>query len=160
MEFRLAETSEYAAVAELTVAAYVGGGFVPPDADYVQELGNTAARALDSEVWVAVQEGQLVGAVTNCPPGSSHREIAQVGEGEFRMLAVAESARGRGVGEALVRLCLERSRGAGDHGMALSTMAEMTGAHRIYERLGFTRSPRDDWSPGQGVLLLAFRLAY
>jgi ribosomal protein S18 acetylase RimI-like enzyme len=160
MELRRADPSEYAAIADLTVAVYVGGGFIPADADYVEELRNTAARAADSEVWVAVEGEMLLGAVTNCPPGSSHRELAQFGEGEFRMLAVAQEARGRGVGEALVRLCLERSRAAGDRGMALSTMAEMTGAHRIYARLGFARVPEADWSPHRDVCLLAFRLAY
>jgi hypothetical protein len=34
----------------------------------------------------------------------------------------------------------------------------MTAAHRIYERLGFTRIPERDWSPVPGVDLLAYRL--
>ncbi len=160
MELRLADEADYDAVAELTVAVYVAGGFIPAEADYVHELRDTAARAVDSEVWVAVEDGRLLGAVTHCPAGSAHREIARVGEGEFRMLAVAEDARGRGVGEALVRLCVERSKAAGDHGMALSTMEQMTGAHRIYARLGFSRVPEKDWSPVPGVCLLAFRLEY
>jgi len=160
MEIRLATPSEHATVGDLTVAVYVGGGFIAPEADYVHQLRDTAARARESEVWVAVEDGELLGAVTNCPEGSGHREIAKEGEGEFRMLAVAEAARGRGVGESLVRHCLERSKAAGDHGMALSTMAQMTDAHRVYTRLGFSRVPEQDWSPVSGVCLLAFRLAY
>ncbi len=160
MELRRADPSEYAAVGDLTVAAYVGGGYLPPDADYVEELRDTAGRAVHSEIWIAVQDGQLLGSVTSCPLGSPHRELAGEDEGEFRMLAVAESARGRGVGEALIRLCIERSREAGDRGMALSTMDQMTGAQRIYGRLGFVRVPEADWSPHGDVLLLAFRLTY
>ncbi len=34
----------------------------------------------------------------------------------------------------------------------------MRAAHRIYERLGFTRDPERDWSPLPGVELLAFAL--
>lgn len=160
MEIRLAEPSDYAAVADLTVAVYVGDGFISPDADYVHRLRDTASRAVDSEVWVAVEGGVLLGSVTNCPVGSGHREIAGDGEGEFRMLAVAEAARGRGVGEALVRHCIARSQATGDHGMALSTMDRMSGAHRVYGRLGFVRAPDKDWSPVEGVCLLAFRLTY
>ena len=40
--------------------------------------------------------------------------------------------------------------------MALSSLHEMTGAHRIYERLGYVRLPDRDWSPYQDVHLIAF----
>jgi hypothetical protein len=40
--------------------------------------------------------------------------------------------------------------------MVLSSLAEMTDAHRIYSRLGYARDPRRDWSPAPGVHLLAF----
>jgi ribosomal protein S18 acetylase RimI-like enzyme len=74
------------------------------------------------------------------------------------MLAVAPEAQGRGVGAALVGFLLDRYRQRGLHGVALSTLAEMTTAHRIYERLGFTRAPEHDWSPLPGVRLIAFHL--
>ncbi len=160
MEIRLVEESEYGAVSALVVSVYVDGGFIPVEADYVNELRDTAGRAADSEVWVAVEDGLVLGTVTNCPAGSTHREVARQGEGEFRMLAVEPAARGRGLGELLVRHCLTRSQAAGDHAMALSTMEEMTGAHRIYGRLGFVRTPEKDWTPGRNVCLWAFRLDY
>ena len=72
------------------------------------------------------------------------------------MLAVAPEARGRGVGQALVQHCLDRSRALGYAGVRMSTMDRMTTAHRVYERLGFTRAPEDDWAPAPGVLLLAY----
>ena len=40
----------------------------------------------------------------------------------------------------------------------LSTQAEMKAAHRIYERLGFLRTPERDWSPVPGVDLLTYVL--
>ena len=160
MEIRLVRESEYAAVSALVLSVYVGDGFIPVEADYVNELRDTAGRAHDSEVWVVVDGGVILGTVTNCPEGSTHREIAGPGEGEFRMLAVDQAARGRGLGEMLVRHCLARSRAAGDHAMALSTMEQMTSAHRIYGRLGFVRTPEKDWTPGRDVCLWAFRLDY
>jgi hypothetical protein len=32
----------------------------------------------------------------------------------------------------------------------------MTSAHRLYERLGFTRLPERDWSPMPGIDLLVY----
>jgi ribosomal protein S18 acetylase RimI-like enzyme len=74
------------------------------------------------------------------------------------MLAVAHGARGRGVGEALVRQCVDRARELGLTGVALSTQPSMGPAHRVYERLGFTRAPERDWQPVPGIRLLAYRL--
>jgi ribosomal protein S18 acetylase RimI-like enzyme len=34
----------------------------------------------------------------------------------------------------------------------------MHAAHRLYERLGFTRVPERDWSPVPGVQLVAYAL--
>ena len=39
-------------------------------------------------------------------------------------------------------------------------MDQMTSAHRVYERLGFTRLPDDDWSPEPGVSLLAYGMRF
>ena len=60
---------------------------------------------------MAADDDRVLGSVTFCPAGSTWREIAWDDEGEFRMLAVAADARGRGVGEALVRACLDGGQG-------------------------------------------------
>lgn len=158
MEIRRARPDELDEVGRLTVEVYVGDGFLHADDDYVLQLGDTARRAAAAEVWVAVADGALLGSVTFCPVGSTYREIGRDDEGEFRMLAVSPSARGRGVGRALVQLCLGRADELGYAGVRMSTMDRMSSAHRVYERLGFTRVPSDDWSPAPGVLLLAYRL--
>ncbi len=100
----------------------------------------------------------MVGTVTYCPPGSPWSELAQPGEGEFRMLAVDPSARRRGVALALVGLCLERASELGCGAVVLSSLPVQRAAHRIYASLGFRRTPERDWSPTEGVELLAFRL--
>jgi hypothetical protein len=65
-------------------------------------------------------------------------------------------ARGRGVGLALVRWCLERARASGARELVLSSATSMRAAHRLYIGLGFTRRPALDWSPMPGLDLLGF----
>ena len=115
-------------------------------------------RARDAELYVAVAGGEVLGCVTFCPNGSPWGEIAEPGEGEFRMLGVAASASGRGIGLALTERCLQRSRELGYHSVVLSSLPGMTTAHRMYERLGFVRTSDRDWSPAPGVLLWAYLL--
>ena len=155
-DLRPVRAEELAAVGQLTADVYIGDGFVVESDGYVEKLADTARRAREAEVWVAVDGEQVLGSVTFVLPGSPYREIARDDEGEFRMLAVDPAARGRGVGQALVELCLRRSRELGYAGVRMSTMDRMTSAHRVYERLGFVRAPQDDWSPVPGVKLLAY----
>jgi GNAT superfamily N-acetyltransferase len=159
MEVRRALPEEYDRVGELTVRAYAAFTLGPAD-PYVARLRDAASRAEGGELWVALDGGRLLGNVTYCPPGSPFREVSRDDEGEFRMLAVDPAARGAGAGTALATLCEERARAHGAVGMALSTLAAMTDAHRIYARLGYARDPGRDWSPLPGVDLIAFSKAF
>jgi GNAT superfamily N-acetyltransferase len=154
---RLAGPEDLPAVGEVTVAAYTDFTLGPDD-PYVARLRDAAARHEQAELWVAEEDGVVLGTVTVCPPGSVWREISGPDEGEFRMLAVAPAARGRGVGEALARHAVARFAEDGVHALVLSSLAAMHAAHRIYERLGFERAPGRDWSPMPGVELLAYEL--
>lgn len=162
---RLAEPADFEAVGELTVAAYVGDGFVHAEDSYVANLRDCERRAREAQLWVAASQsdgqqpdGQVLGTVTYCPAGSPWRELGTSEDGEFRVLAVSPAARGRGVGAALVEHCLALARACGHTRMVLSTLPDQRGAHRIYERLGFTRDPDSDWSPKPGTLLWAYRM--
>jgi ribosomal protein S18 acetylase RimI-like enzyme len=159
-ELRPVRDEELAAVGRLTADAYISDGLLGASDGYVERLTDAENRAREAEVWVAVDGGQLLGSVTFVVPGSPWREIARDDEGEFRMLAVDPAARGRGVGRALVELCLRRARELGYAGVRMSTMDRMTSAHRVYQRLGFRRIPEDDWSPEPGVSLLAYGLRF
>ncbi len=155
VEVRLARTDELEAVGELTVRAYAAYTLGPAD-PYVARLRDATSRATAAELWVAVDGDRLLGSVTCCPPGSAYREVSRPDEGEFRMLAVDPDFRGTGAGTALAAHCEERAREHGAVGMALSSLAAMTAAHRIYTRLGYARDPARDWSPLPGVELVAF----
>lgn len=154
---RRARLEDLAAVGDVTVAAYAEFTLGPDD-PYLDHLRDAARRDREAELWVAEQDGAIVGTVTLTPEGSAWREIGRPGEGEFRMLAVSPAARRQGVGEALSTLVLDRFRELGCHAIVMSSLREMHVAHRVYERAGFARLPERDWSPAAGVQLIAFRM--
>ena len=155
MEIRRIRPSEHAVAGEVCVAAYEA--FLTDAEDFYRErLADVARRDAEAEVWVAVDREEVLGCVTHCPPGSAWREIAHDDEGEFRMLAVAPSAQGRGVGAGLAQHCEDRARGQGAGSMVLSSLPEMRAAHAVYARLGYARLPERDWDPVPGVHLIAF----
>jgi ribosomal protein S18 acetylase RimI-like enzyme len=158
---RRAVPADFDAVGEITARSYVQDGHLPPGVDYIATLRDAGARAREAELWVAVEDGsgQVLGSVTFAAPGTPYAEVSAGDEGEFRMLAVSHAARGQGVGEALVRRCIDRARELGLSGLAMSTQPSMAPAHRVYERLGFLRLPERDWEPVPGVSLLAYHLA-
>ncbi|MCQ6554363.1 GNAT family N-acetyltransferase [Streptomyces sp. C10-9-1] len=159
---RRVEPREFTALGELTARAYLDGGLLDfGERDpYLEVLRDVAGRAAQSEVYVAVDgDGRLLGGVAFVPAGGPYADIARPGEAEFRTLAVAEEARGRGVGEALVRTCVARARSVpGCVRLVLSTQHAMRPAQRMYERLGFVRTPKRDWTPIPAVPLLTYAL--
>ncbi|MER7724055.1 GNAT family N-acetyltransferase [Streptomyces sp. NPDC096323] len=162
MTIRPAEPAEYALLGEITAEAYLGDGLLDFGADdaYLVQLRDVSRRAAEAEVLVAADaRGRVLGGVTYAPPGNAWADIAAADEAEFRMLAVSREARGAGAGEALVRACIDRARATtGVTGIVLSTQPTMHGAHRIYRRLGFVRTPERDWSPLDDLKLLTYRL--
>src|SRR5690606_5537712 len=142
-----------------------------PGHPYERTLRDVAARAKAGDLLVAEDQstGALVGAVLFVLPGSRyaelarpgdgelrmppgpppasaaprrrHAELARPGDGELRMLAVDPAAQRRGVGEALVRACLDLAADRGCRAVVISTRDVARAAQRLYARLGFTRVP-------------------
>ncbi|MGW2373724.1 MULTISPECIES: GNAT family N-acetyltransferase [Kitasatospora] len=150
------------AAGRITVDAFVGDGFTSPTSGYVDLLRDAGRRSREAELLVAVDaaDERVLGCVTFAVGGTEWADIATPREGEIRMLATAALARGRGVGEALVRASLTRSRELGLAGMAFSTRPEMTTAHRVYERVGFRRTPERDWAPYPGMDLMVYTMTF
>lgn len=151
LTIRSATPADHTPLGELTAQAYLRDNLLDfAESDpYLHELRDVAKRAAAAEVLVAVAHETLLGGVTFVPSGGSPMaDIADSDEAEIRMLAVAPEARGRGVGEALVRACIERARATeACRRLVLSTQPAMRTAHRVYERLGFIRTPHRDWKP-------------
>jgi ribosomal protein S18 acetylase RimI-like enzyme len=158
---RPAAPSELDAVGGLTADVY--GAEFDIGRPYLDVLVDAKRRAdaAHTDVLVAADPaGTVIGSVTYCGPGSPYANLAREGEAEIRMLVVATSARRRGVGDALVRGCLDRARRDGVAAVVLSTKpGAMAPAQRLYSRLGFGRVPERDWSPEPGVHLAAYLLS-
>jgi ribosomal protein S18 acetylase RimI-like enzyme len=149
-----ATPDDFPQIAELTAGVYRDEGLAPEE--YQRQLRDVAGRAARAELLIARDGDAVVGSVALVLDGD-FREISDSDEeAAFRMLVVDRAVRGRGVGELLVRECLDRARAAGKRRMVLSTDPGMRAAHRLYERLGFTRLPERDWSPLPGVNLMAY----
>jgi len=154
---REARADELPAAGEVVAAAYLtlGGD---DDHGYLDRVRDAVGRARYCPILVAVDAtGGVLGSVTYVPgPGNPFAEVELEDEAGFRMLGVAAAVRGQGVGEALVRACLDRARRDGRRGLAIATLSTMPAARRLYERLGFVRAPDRDFEPVPGVRLLAY----
>jgi ribosomal protein S18 acetylase RimI-like enzyme len=154
---RPAHDGDAPVIGEMTERAYRVDGHLNgvDSAAHAVDLRDAASRVRAARVLVAVLDGAIVGSVTLAPFGSPYAEKALSGEMELRMLAVAPEARRRGIAEQLMTAAMEDAGQAGASRVVLCTEVSMTGAHRLYRRLGFTRQPERDWSPGE-VRLLAY----
>ena len=88
-----------------------------------------------NELLVAELDGAVVGCLQlTLIPGLSRLGTTRA---QIEGVRVAASARGRQIGEALVRAAIDRARGAGCGLVQLTTDRTREDAHRFYERLGF-----------------------
>jgi ribosomal protein S18 acetylase RimI-like enzyme len=152
-----ARPDDFRRIAELTAGVYRDEGYAGEQ--YLAQLADVAGRAARADLLVARDSGDsgiVVGSVALVLDGEFGEVLQSPDEAGFRMLVVDAAARGRGVGEVLVTACLDRAGAPGKRRVVISTDPRMTSAHRLYERLGFTRLPERDWSPMPGVHLLVY----
>jgi predicted N-acetyltransferase YhbS len=156
---REAAATDRQAIHDVTLAAYEEYAARMPPAlwrGYRQNIVATLADPAPALQLVAEDAGAIVGTVLLYP-------AAAAGDGarpwpEVRLLAVAPGARGRGVGGALMRECIARTRASGAAALSLHTTDLMRVAKAMYERLGFVRAPELDFRPAPGVVIQGFRL--
>jgi putative acetyltransferase len=117
-----------------TVFSEYPGCVLDVDAD-MPELRNpySSTRATDGRWWVAELDGAIVGSVAISPEGA--------GEAELKRLYVSSAARRRGLGGHLVRLVESEAEHRKTSRIVLWTDTRFEDAHRLYERMGYIRSP-------------------
>ncbi|KTS91240.1 hypothetical protein NS183_04985 [Microbacterium testaceum] len=157
---RPVEPHEHAEAGRVTVEAY-RHSYDGLTAGYLASLADVAGRLAQGEVWVALDAaGQIVGTVWVPRPGERLSPLAREGELDFRQLAVAPAARGRGVGEALTRHVIDLARARGARRVVMNSGPEMIGAHALYLKLGFRRLTEREHpvevEPGRFLDLRAF----
>jgi len=158
VEIREIRDDEADALGALTVAVYEAIG-ATEGGTYVEQLRDVRGRMETCTVLVAVDDGRVVGGAAYVPgPGGPWADLCTEDEAEFRMLVVDPDHQGRGIGEALVRRCVDLAVDAGKARLVLLSNHMMVAAHRLYERLGFVRAPERDWFISDDVDLRCFVL--
>lgn len=94
-------------------------------ADFIDNFDPARERG-----WIAEEHGGIVGSVFLAKASD---DVARL-----RMLLVEPSARGSGLGTALVGVCVAAAKEIGYKSMTLWTENVLTAARRIYRRAGFT----------------------
>lgn len=101
-------------------------------------VGSMASLAEGAEIIVAEAEGQLIGAVAYCPPGSTPRaDFFRPEWPIIRMLVVDPRARGNGVGRKLTDECIRLAMRDGASQISLHTSPAMAVALTMYLKMGF-----------------------
>jgi ribosomal protein S18 acetylase RimI-like enzyme len=141
-----------AALEALLYETYIAGGFT--DAALADSLRAAALRSRGVVLAARDEVDALLGTVTIVRADSPARRLAVAGEVELHLLGVRPEARGRGIGEALVREALERAKAGGARGVVLWTQPAMAAAQRLYRRCGFERDSSADFSRGARQFLV------
>ena len=81
--------------------------------------------------WIAEVDGQSVGHIFLV------KHPTEPDTAKLRLLFVEPSARGIGLGDALVKECIQFARAAGYRRVILWTQSILTSAHHLYKRAGF-----------------------
>ena len=159
---RAARPREYDQVADLVVRGFLDGpyGHLPVSLERAALLRDSAGRAAAGTLLVAVDSREdedededaedegadggaagpadtVLGTLTLLRPGTPASRLARPDEAELRILAVDSAARGRGVGEALVRGTFAVATDWGARAVVLDTGQLNHPAQRLYERVGF-----------------------
>lgn len=137
--------ADWDAVIALLLDVYAGEGFI--STDIARQIYTRDRLTSGGLMLIAQDSTDILGAVLVATPGGPLSQLAGDGEAEFRLLAVAPKSRGRGVGELLVRACMDRSY-AQPHAaerIVICTQPIMMAAQKLYERLGFLRAPERDF---------------
>jgi GNAT superfamily N-acetyltransferase len=158
---------EFSAIGRLMVEVYSGLEGFPKESEqpnYYKMLANVGdlTNKPGTELIVAVSSDKAIaGAVVYFNDmknyGSGGTATQEQNAAGFRLLAVADKARGQGIGKLLTKACIEKAKKSGLNQLIIHTTNAMQTAWKMYEALGFKRSPDLDFMQGE-LQVFGFRL--
>ncbi|MFO0590709.1 MAG: GNAT family N-acetyltransferase [Polyangiaceae bacterium] len=110
----------------------VGDGFAiqDPEVDFISRAYSGPRAAY----FVVEQAGRVVGGGGVGPLAGAAEDVC-----ELRKMYLLSEVRGTGMGEALLKKCIEEARRMGYSMMYLETLSGMKAAQRLYRRMSFER---------------------
>ncbi len=135
---RVATAADLPALEHLLADDVLGAGREAPG-DPAYRAAFAAMSAQDGNiVLVAEEAGRVIGCLQlTLIPGLARRGMLR---GQIEGVRIDAEARGRGIGQALVKAAIDRAREAGAGLVQLTTDTTRKEAHVFYERLGFVPS--------------------
>lgn len=161
---RDAVKDEFAFIREQRIAAYRQYADVLPEGHWQalqQAISSEADTQSGVELIVAEINGSIAGSVVLFPANTDAYEgyLDELDYPEIRMLAVSPQQRGKGIATALVSECVRRAQAKGFQSIGLHTGEFMKPAMKLYEKMGFERTPEHDFQPADdGITVKAYRL--
>lgn len=120
------------------IAALLGQLGYPTDSGAVMaRLGRVEATGLD-QILVAEEQEQIVGvAALHIVPALIHQQgpLAQI-----TAIVVDEQRLRDGIGRQILEAVEELAQNAGCYGIEISSFAQQTAAHTLYQTMGYTQS--------------------
>lgn len=167
IKVRAAKPADFEEVGELMIRVYSQLEGFPKAAeqpDYYRMLANigdlTKKPATELIVALSSQE-KIVGAVVYFSDmqyyGSGGTATQERNAAGFRLLAVDNEVRGRGIGKLLTKTCIEKTKELGLKQIIIHSTKAMQVAWMMYEKLGFQRSEDLDFMQGE-LPVFGFRL--
>ncbi|MEU8928649.1 GNAT family N-acetyltransferase [Streptomyces sp. NPDC048409] len=139
LDIRAAVADDVPAIVGMLADDPLGARRESPDdlAPYFSALERLSADP-NQRLVVAVREGRVVGTLQlTFVPGLSRRGATR---SVIEAVRIHADERGGGLGTRFIEWAIEESRRQGCQLVQLTSDASRTGAHRFYERLGFTGS--------------------
>lgn len=160
---RRARSEEYEQIGEMMVQTYGSLDGFPGEEEqpeYYKLLRNVGSllEKPETTLWVAASDdNKIAGAVVYFGDiahyGSGGIATKQENAAGFRLLAVDQSFQRQGIGRRLTQACIDAAREQGRSCLILHSTESMQTAQRMYERMGFARSPELDFMQGSMPVL-------
>ncbi len=147
VSIRTAHAGDFSRLRGVLISSYLEyHDCLPPGvfAAYLTDLVDLERRSDFGEILVAVHDGAVVGTATFYADASEDGIGWPATGSSIRAVAAPPTARGLGIGRALLEACHERAERLGSTQLCLHTAPFMAAAIRLYEGAGFVRAPEHD----------------